>query len=700
MSQTWNDWKRILVVCVLAVLLAGVSAAFADVHAANIASGKSGTCKWVIDANGTLTISPESGTTGTMGNWEGTDDERPPWVRLGYNDRVKAVRATGTIKLPTCMDLFMCLENATSIDLRGFDSSGATSMFAMFDRCSSITSIDLSPLDTSSVTDMSFLFSDCDKLTSVNWNGVDASKVKTMHRMFCDCDSLTAMNLTMLRTPSLTDVSEMFGWCDNLKSVNLSTFDTSKVTNFTGMFCVTGLTSLDLSWMNTSSARTMEWMFGDSRELQHVNVSSFNTSRVTNMRCMFDNCFALTELDISNFNVSNVTNMEAMLYDLRELQTLKLPDWNIGKVPADLRAGFPCDMEDLTTGDCFAIDSTIPARSARTYKRDYYPGMESSFSYKYFGSYGEYKKHLSKKLNRVYKKIKGSIDSGAEYPIPGLVTTYVRGTGNVQAYNSYIPQGICKAGDYILITAYDGNENAKSVIYVLNQDASYLESTITLPHKYHVGGIAFDGSKVWLTGNTSDKYLKNNRPFVQYFSYAKLQEKAGSNVAKLNSNELSVQIPIKNKPSFLECASGKLWVGTYITNNATNKGYIYGYPIRNAEGTGRLNTDVYTSIVGIPSSAQGMDIVGNDLYVSSSYKGTDKSAKSSHITKYGISAALNNACMNVNGKGKAVEVPKMNEEILVQGGLIYIVFESASETWKKAVVNTDRVLPVKTGLWG
>ena len=706
MGNVTMKWKKLVIVGVILCLFA-VLAAFSaeDVHAANLATGTSGTVKWTISDAGTLTFSPVSGTTGTMGNWEGTDDERPPWiVKCDYDTilKIKSVKTTGTIKLKTGMNLFMCLENATSIDLSGFDSTGITSMFAMFDRCRSISSINLSPLDTSSVTDMSFLFTDCEKLTTINFSTIDTRKVKTMHRMFLSCTSLPSINLTMMRTPNLTNVSEMFEGCTNLKSVNMSTFDTSKVTNFEGMFCVTGLTSLDLSWMNTSSATDMEWMFGDSRELKTVDVSSFNTSKVKSMRCMFDNCFELENLDLSSFNTSSATDMEHMLYDLRGLKTLKLGNWKISQVPADLRAGFPCDMEDLGSGTCYDMDSVIPEGYGRSYRRDYFPGAESSFDYKFFGTPSAYKSHLSKKLSRVYKKIKNGIQSDSEFPIPGLATTYTRVIGDVKSSGSFVPQGICKAGEYILVTAYESKKKpANSVIYVVSEDGSCLYSTITLPHTFHVGGIAFDGSFVWITGNTSDSYLKNGAPFVQYFSYDTLQKKACKTLAKLSWSEMSPQIYIRNKPSFLECDAGKLWVGTYITNDGSDKAYMFGYPIRDGSGRNKLNTDVYAKIYGLPSSAQGADINGDFLYLSSSYKGKDKAAKSSHIKKYNIAAVKNNTgSMDVRGKAlSSVEVPKMNEEILIKDSKIFIVFESASEEWKSAVVNTDRVLPISVSLW-
>ena len=61
------------------------------------------------------------------------------------------------------------------------------------------------------------------------------------------------------------------------------------------------------------------------------------------------------------------------------------------------------------------------------------------------------------------------------------------------------------------------------------------------------------------------------------------------------------------------------------------------YRITEEEGRKKLNTTVYSLISGLDSSAQGADIEGNFLYVSSSFKGSAVGVKSSFITKYDIS---------------------------------------------------------------
>ena len=99
------------------------------------------------------------------------------------------------------------------------------------------------------------------------------------------------------------------------------------------------------------------------------------------------------------------------------------------------------------------------------------------------------------------------------------------------------------------MTAYDAGKKYPSVIYAINPVNKKLVSTILLPNKYHVGGIAFDGERIWLTGDTSDRY--KGRPFVQYIRYDDFLELTAGSVAEVTEDGMSENIYIKNKPSYL-----------------------------------------------------------------------------------------------------------------------------------------------------
>ena len=203
-----------------------------------------------------------------------------------------------------------------------------------------------------------------------------------------------------------------------------------------------------------------------------------------------------------------------------------------------------------------------------------------------------------------------------------------------------------------------------------------------------------------MTGDTSDKY--DGKPFVQYMTYETFLRLIEEPVSEVKESDISDKIYIKNKPSFLECDSGILWVGTYAGRKDTSEAYLNGYQITGEPGNRSLNTIMYTVIAGLDSSAQGADIEDGYLYVSSSYKGNTAEVKSSFITKYDLRRAIQSSgSYYVQGQELSrVEVPKMNEEIIVTGSTVHINFEAGASNWKNVLIDTDRILAVDKSLWG
>lgn len=326
-------------------------------------------------------------------------------------------------------------------------------------------------------------------------------------------------------------------------------------------------------------------------------------------------------------------------------------------------------------------------------------GSQSSFEYKNYADQDAYKSALDIRMHRVYSSIGGAIDDAATIPIPGLVSTHTKTGGQENESSQFVPQGICQAEKYILITAYHSKKKQNSVIYVVDTENNSLVSTLTLPNKYHLGGIAFDGNNIWITGATSDKYKGD--PFVQYIRFEDFAGMIEEADREVRQNEISDPMFIKNKPSFLECDNGILWVGTYIGRESSKKGFMNGYKITEKEDGPELNTFMYSVISGIDSSVQGVDIKDGNLYVSSSYGGSIGAVKSSFITRYNFTDGKNgDRDINISKKEvKRVEVPKMNEEILVTDSGIIINFEAAADCWKSVVIATDRLLAVGNSLW-
>ena len=93
---------------------------------------------------------------------------------------------------------------------------------------------------------------------------------------------------------SCTNLSYMFYSCSNLTSLDLSWLDTSNVTDMTNMFAYcNSLTSLDLSNFDTSKVISMEYMVNGCSNLTSLDLSNWDTSKVTTMTQMFYGCSAM-----------------------------------------------------------------------------------------------------------------------------------------------------------------------------------------------------------------------------------------------------------------------------------------------------------------------------------------------------------------------------------------------------------------------
>ena len=319
-----------------------------------------GTCRWMIDARGCLTIAPmEGANSGELSYWKDA-----PWY--DYRDSITSAKIKDGVVAATTFRMFRNCSRLISVDLSGLDTSkvtemgredtwesgmfsgcsrlayldlssldtsNVTNMGCMFKDCAALTSLDLSGFDTSNVVDMNSMFAGCTKLASLNLSGFNTSKVvnmgskssRTASGMFEGCSSLESLDLSNFDTSNVTDMSRMFYGCAKLTSLDLSGFDTSKVTCMDGMFWdCSGLFSLDLSGFDTSNVVDMNSMFAGCSLLGPVNVSSFDTSKVTNMSFLFKGCSRLSALDLSSFDTSNVVYMGSMFEGCTKLAALDL----------------------------------------------------------------------------------------------------------------------------------------------------------------------------------------------------------------------------------------------------------------------------------------------------------------------------------------------------------------------------------------
>ena len=125
----------------------------------------------------------------------------------------------------------------------------------------------------------------------------------------------------------------IFGNCKNLEYIDLTNFNTNNAILMEGMFYYCSkLTSINLSKFNTLSSTTMKHLFNGCYNVTILDLESFKTDNVEDMSFMFCNCTSLNSLVISNFKTLNVINMESMFENCENLINLDLSQINTNSV--------------------------------------------------------------------------------------------------------------------------------------------------------------------------------------------------------------------------------------------------------------------------------------------------------------------------------------------------------------------------------
>ena len=253
---------------------------------------------------------------------------------FAYLDNVSTLDLSGldTSNMTSMSKMFYNSKSLTNIDTSGFDTSKVVNMDNMFQGCTNLINLDLSNFNTSKVTSMKFLFLGCNSLINLNLENFNTSNITNMQQMFMGCHSLKHLNLSSFDTNKVTNMVLMFQECKSLESIDLSSFNTRNVTGMNGMFYnCHNLETLDLSNFNTSNVTNMSNMFWECNSLKSIDVSSFNTSKVTTMGGIFEGCTNLKNINLSNFDTSNVTEMTSM-FAWSGFETLDLSNFNTSKV--------------------------------------------------------------------------------------------------------------------------------------------------------------------------------------------------------------------------------------------------------------------------------------------------------------------------------------------------------------------------------
>lgn len=235
-----------------------------------------------------------------------------------------------------------------------------------------------------------------------------------------------------------------------------------------------------------------------------------------------------------------------------------------------------------------------------------------------------------------------------------------------------VPQGICEASPFILVSCYTTDEE-KSRVLLLNKEGQR-EKVIYLNNRAHVGGISYNNyhNLVFLCdqkGTVScypyPEFINNNLTHKNTFTVANTS--LGGNKLIEDGNLVC---------SYLTYFENKLYVGSF---NKRKNGLVKIYDIK------REKNNVILKYIGefmVPSKVQGLTFYKEHnniyLFLSQSY-GRRKDSKIS-VFKY---AANNVDYTNITYSFK---VPPMLEQLsLDRNNNLLLIFESSATKYKQTV---------------
>ena len=260
---------------------------------------------------------------------------------------------------------------------------------------------------------------------------------------------------------------------------------------------------------------------------------------------------------------------------------------------------------------------------------------------------------------------KGNYDKEKAVPLKACdysfwETVLLPGTGQLSGETAdSCVQGISFTPDYLLLTAYAVNVQENGGLFVYDRKTGSFLGRIPMRKGSHLGGIAYDGKNVWMC-HSGERMLSR-------ISYKALCGAVRQRTFSVEGFE--EDYPVDDEPSCLTEENGRLFAATF-REKETSRMTAYRYD----EKDDRL---VAETAYPIPPKVQGVafDEAGN-VWLSTSYGRKN----SSFLLKYKTFAELGED----GGKPETiVELPPCSEELAIQNGKLYVVFESACRKYKE-----------------
>ncbi len=277
-----------------------------------------------------------------------------------------------------------------------------------------------------------------------------------------------------------------------------------------------------------------------------------------------------------------------------------------------------------------------------------------------------------------YEEYIGTLEAES-HVIPGLKQTRF---GEGEICNTMVPQGVCIAGKYLLISAYDSvykvkgrskyykaysHERHSSVLYVIERGTGrYLATLMLGDSKCHVGSIAYNADDDLLYVADSDNDYVWELDFGDVIRAVWDCGLYGTDPGYL---ELDRFFEVKNHPSALCYYQGRVYVGECadnFSNSFNNRMLVY-----TPDGMWMRN-----STIDLPYHTQGVGFAQLDDSTYMLVSCSRGRYMSSTLYIYAIEEV--NTDLTVRDTVAEIPFPNMSEDIEIDGERLFSCYESAS----------------------
>lgn len=279
-----------------------------------------------------------------------------------------------------------------------------------------------------------------------------------------------------------------------------------------------------------------------------------------------------------------------------------------------------------------------------------------------------------------------TLEMGHSYIIPGLDKTNIR---NEKVCSGMIPQGICVAGEYLIISAYDKSHmvtnsalhksqyKQKSVLYVMDVESRQYLTTITLDTTCHVGALAYnpDDEIIYVADSANGVVQRLSLEGIK--ACVESGNDAGEDVLGFDFEAIDT---MGYTPSFLAYYQDHLYVGQFARMNPKE---LFSNQMVVFDQNGVL---IEQDTITIPHYAQGVAFADwkeeTYMLISASYGRNRPAALSVYLME-----SQDDGSVKRKRKVGKFACPNMSEDIDIQGDSLYTCYESASNFYRLSLDN-------------